>query len=181
MGSNGDSIGVNGDVVVPLMVNAEQRMRMPENVVKPKARKATEFEVEGTRCDTTQSKWASYCADDQVNRSTSHDSSVSHQSDPAPNVDGDSKETETSMVSVETAEVSLLFRADTESATKPGNDATRDNEPALELTLGFQPASHARRHVVPVKKRKIETTGSDGCTTSDDGACKIELGLEYPA
>lgn len=157
------------------------RCRFKRTVVKPKARKAAGFELE-TRCDSpavTQSKWAGYCAE-EMNRSTSHDSSVSHQSDVAPNVDGESKETETSMVSVETAEASPLFRAEPESAAKPENEPARDNELALELTLGLDPAPHAR-HVVPVKKRRIEASGSGGSVTSDDGACKIELGLEYPA
>ncbi|PON78223.1 LOB domain-containing protein [Parasponia andersonii] len=179
-----NSAASNDPTVQPRV--AKTRCRFKRTVVKPKARKAsTGFELE-TRCDATQSKWAGYCAE-ELNRSTSHDSSVSHLSDAAPNVDGESKETETSMVSVETAEASLFFRAEPESAAKPDNEsATRDNELALELTLGFEPAPHAR-HVVPVKKRRIEASGCGGgrgggaVATSDNGACKIELGLEYSA
>ena len=162
----------------PTQKVTKTRCRFKRTVVKPKARKASAtggFELE-TRCEATQSKWAGYCADVELNRSTSHESSVSHQSDDAPNVDGESKETETSMLSVETAEASPLFGAEPESAAKPDNEPARDNELALELTLGFEPVQHAPRHVIPVKKRRIETSA-----TSDDGACKIELRLEYPA
>ncbi|XP_050226618.1 LOB domain-containing protein 40 [Mercurialis annua] len=115
-----------------------------------------------------------------LTRSLSHESSVSHQSELAM-VDGDSKETE-SMISVETAEVSLLFRAEPESAAKGNEGISEDHGSSstemvvglgLELTLGLEPASRAS-HVVPVKKRKIESS-----CYSDDDTCKIELGLDY--
>lgn len=117
---------------------------------------------------------------DELTRSTSHDSSVSHQSELAI-VDGESKETDESMVSVETAEASLLFRAEPESATKSKEGAhdvdtcTEMSGVGLELTLGFQPVSRAH-HVVPVKKRRIEACGS-----CDADTCKMELGLDYSA
>ncbi|KAF2313769.1 hypothetical protein GH714_013304 [Hevea brasiliensis] len=119
-------------------------------------------------------------ARDDLTRSTSHESTVSHQSELAM-VDGDSKESE-SMVSVETAEASLLFRAEPESAAK-SNEGVQDHASTemaglgLELTLGLEPLSRAS-HVVPVKKRKLEAYGYG---SSDDESCKIELGLDCPA
>lgn len=160
------------------------RCRFKRSVVKPKASKAGFRSVGDSqaRCDANP-KWAGYCAD-ELNRSTSHESSVSHQSE-ALNVDGESKETE-SMISVETAETSLLFRPEPEMARNP-NEPAQDGDVALELTLGLEPASSGHHVVVPVKKRRIEASGSGsvgGCrggSRPDDGACKMELGLDYPA
>ncbi|KAF2299520.1 hypothetical protein GH714_032349 [Hevea brasiliensis] len=110
----------------------------------------------------------------ELTRSISHESSVSHLSELAM-VEGESKDTE-SMVSEETAEAPLLFGAEPESAAK-GNEGVHDHVSTemaglgLELTLGLEPVSRAS-HVVPVKKRKLE---------SYENACKIELGLVYPA
>ncbi|KAJ6734988.1 hypothetical protein OIU79_002126 [Salix purpurea] len=56
-------------------------------------------------------------ARDELNRCTSHDSSVSHQSELAM-VDGESKESGESMVSEETAEASLLFPPNPESKNR---------------------------------------------------------------
>ncbi|GKV16812.1 hypothetical protein SLEP1_g27394 [Rubroshorea leprosula] len=113
----------------------------------------------------------------ELNRSTSHESSLSHQSDVAA-VDGDSKETD-SMISVETGEASLLFPAEPEFGTKP-KERARDEaevEVGLELTLGLEPVALRADHVVvPVKKRRVEGYG-----TREDGRCKVELGLDYPA
>ncbi|XP_027353009.1 LOB domain-containing protein 40-like [Abrus precatorius] len=99
-----------------------------------------------------------------LNRCGSHESSLSHQSEAA----NESKESE-SMVSVETAETSILFRDEPESNPKRV-DRTEEggDHVGLELTLGFEPASL----VVPVKKRRIELKDCSG-------SCKMELGLEY--
>ncbi|CAK7344367.1 unnamed protein product [Dovyalis caffra] len=116
-------------------------------------------------------------ARDELTRSTSHESSVSHQSELAM-VDGESKETDESMVSVETAEASLLFIAEPESKSDLAAHDAASNEIAglgLDLTLGLEPVSRAH-HVVPVKKRRIEALGS-----CDVDTCKMELGLDYPA
>ncbi|XP_015880531.3 LOB domain-containing protein 41 [Ziziphus jujuba] len=148
-------------------------------VVKPKPRKSGGFRSvsDSACCEAANPKWASYCTvTDELNRSTSHESSVSHQSE-AVNLDGESKETE-SMISVETAEASL-FRTEPELAPK-SDEPVQEGELALELTLSLEPVSRAH-HVVPVKKRRIEASGSVGGSTADDGACKMELGLEYPA
>ncbi|KDP32949.1 hypothetical protein JCGZ_12980 [Jatropha curcas] len=122
-------------------------------------------------------------ARDELTRSTSHESSVSHQSELAM-VEGESKETE-SMVSVETAEASMLLRAEPESVIKATERAVHSHDHAsteiaglgLELTLGLKPVSRASHVVVPVKKRKVE---SYGYGSSDDDTCKIELGLDRP-
>ncbi|KAG5227159.1 hypothetical protein OIU76_028037 [Salix suchowensis] len=117
-------------------------------------------------------------ARDELNRCTSHDSSVSHQSELAM-VDGESKESGESMVSEETAEASLLFPPNPESkndfkAHDVASDEIAGLELGLDLTLGLEPVSRAH-HVVPVKKRKVEACGS-----SDADTCKMELRLEYP-
>ncbi|KAL5581951.1 hypothetical protein UlMin_014393 [Ulmus minor] len=139
------------------------RTRFKRTVIKPKVRKAA-------LGDSANPKWAGYCTlPEDPNRSTSHESSVSHQSE-APNFDGESKETE-SMISVETAEPELTRKLD---------EPVRENEPALELTLGFEPASRAC-HLVPVKKRRIEAFGCGGGATFDDGVCRTELKLDYQA
>ncbi|KAJ7000577.1 hypothetical protein D5086_008536 [Populus alba] len=114
---------------------------------------------------------------DGLTRSTSHESSVSHQSELAM-VDGESKETDESMMSVETAEDSLLFRSEPESKSDLATQDAASNEIAgvgLDLALGLEPVSRAHL-VVPVKKRRIEAPWS-----SDIDTCKMELGLDYAA
>ncbi|KHN17315.1 LOB domain-containing protein 41 [Glycine soja] len=78
------------------------------------------------------------------NRSGSHDSTLSHQSEAANAVESES------MLSAETPETSILFREEPETNPKRVSD-----DVGLELTLGFEPVSRARP-VVPVKKRRIE-------------------------
>uniref|UniRef100_A0A1S3DX18 LOB domain-containing protein 41-like n=1 Tax=Cicer arietinum TaxID=3827 RepID=A0A1S3DX18_CICAR len=112
-----------------------------------------------------------------MNRSASHESSLSHQSEAvnAAAVDGESKESDESMASVETAETSMnLFRDEPES-TRDLKRVDRTGESGeenvgLELTLGFEPVSRVH-HVVPVKKRRVELKDCGG------GSWKIELGL----
>lgn len=147
-------------------------------VVKPKARKA-EFNNsvdEAARCQEETK-----CDVDETNRSTSHESSLSHQSELAV-VENESKESE-SMVSAETAETaSLFFRAEPECDAKPNERVVPDGSSCdniglgLELTLGFEPVVSRASHVVPVKKRRLEA-----CGTCERDMCKVELGLDYAA
>ncbi|KAM5580960.1 LOB domain-containing protein 41 [Rosa sericea] len=152
---------------------AKTRYRFKRSVAKPKqpnkAGSGSGVEDAAARFEA-KPNWTS----DEFNRSTSHESSLSHQSEAA-NVDGDSKETE-SMVSSETAEASLLFRAEPESSAHKRTAPVQENELGLELTLGFESSSRAP-HVVPVKKRRVDASGFCGGSSSGDGACKIELGL----
>ncbi|KAF5750135.1 hypothetical protein HS088_TW03G00467 [Tripterygium wilfordii] len=140
------------------------RCRVKRTVVKPKA-------IKPDPVNETANWRASYM--EELNRSTSHESSVSHQSVGANVVDGESKETE-SMISVETAEPSMLFRADPESGVvrnggaRNGTDLGLGLGLGLELTLGLEPLSR-EHHVIPVKKRRIEACDGD--------ACKMELGF----
>ncbi|KAJ7971216.1 LOB domain-containing protein [Quillaja saponaria] len=158
------------------------RSRFKKTVVKPKANKGTEFgsgsgSVDDSKRDASQvKKWSGCCTDELLNRSTSHDSSVSHPSEAANAVDGESKESE-SMISVETAEASILFPAEPQSIAKPNNKG-QVYELGLELTLGFEPESRAN-HVIPVKKRRIEFEASDVGPGSTSATCKMELGLDY--
>ncbi|XP_028804466.1 LOB domain-containing protein 41 [Neltuma alba] len=125
--------------------------------------------------------------DEVANRSASHESSLSHQSEEAPpNVETaaeeDSKESD-SMVSVETAETSMLFRDEPESARKQSNGADEAGgaDVGLELTLGFKPALR-ETHVMPVKKRKIDfqLQGSGG-DSANKKVAGMKLGLECSA
>ncbi|KAE8709327.1 LOB domain-containing protein 41 [Hibiscus syriacus] len=98
------------------------------------------------------------------NRSTSHESSLSHQSELAV-MDGESKETESMISSEETVGASRLFPVVPEGSSEIG----------LELTLGFKPVvSRGCEVVVPVKKRRVEAL-------EDSQRRKVELGLDYPA
>ncbi|KAH0984282.1 hypothetical protein GBA52_011459 [Prunus armeniaca] len=155
---------------------AKTRYRFKRSVVKPKPSKVGSGSGSGAD-DSAKPSCAGCCAD-EFNRSTSHESSLSHQSEAAANVDGESKETE-SMVSSETAEAELLFRPEPESARKR-SEPVQDGELALELTLGLEPQSRAH-HVVPVKKRRIDAYGLGGRSSADDGVCKMELGLDLVA
>uniref|UniRef100_A0A6N2K973 LOB domain-containing protein n=1 Tax=Salix viminalis TaxID=40686 RepID=A0A6N2K973_SALVM len=151
---------------------AKTRCRV-RRVVKPKASKRASFG--NGLASIVVDKLA---ARDELNRCTSHDSSVSHQSELAM-VDGESKESDESMLSEETAEASLLFPPNPESkndfkAHDVASDEIAGLELGLDLTLGFEPVSRAH-HVVPVKKRKVEACGSGGADT-----CKMELRLEFP-
>ncbi|KAL2329497.1 hypothetical protein Fmac_017078 [Flemingia macrophylla] len=106
-------------------------------------------------------------------RSGSHDSSLSHQSEAVNAVESES------MVSVETAETSILFRDEPESNPKRADRIEGGGvHVGLELTLGFEPASRAV-HVVPMKKRRIEFKEFSG--SAESGSCKMELGLECSA
>lgn len=111
---------------------------------------------------------------EMLDRSASHESSLSHQSEAAnATAEGESKESE-SMVSVETAENSMiLFRDEPESNKKRPveTDKSEDEHVGLELTLGFcsEPVSRVH-HVVPVKKRRIQFMDYGGS----------DLGLELP-
>ncbi|KAE9619907.1 hypothetical protein Lal_00040425 [Lupinus albus] len=116
-------------------------------------------------------------SEEVVNRSASHESSVSHQSEAAVvMVEGESKDSE-SAVSVEN---SVLFHDEPESDDKVGGRTGESGEEVgLELTLGFEPVSRVH-HVVPVKKRRIEFFKD--CSIDLHGtSCKMELGLLYPA
>ncbi|RDX98731.1 LOB domain-containing protein 41 [Mucuna pruriens] len=144
------------------------RSRVKRSLAKPKS---TDEDNNNNNNKGTESGSAepglvtSEWTEEVLNRSGSHDSSLSHQSEAANAVESES------MLSVETAETSVLFRDEPESNPKRV-DRTEEGV-GLELTLGFEPASRAC-HVVPVKKRRIELKNFSG-------SCKMELGLEYSA
>ncbi|XP_030952685.1 LOB domain-containing protein 40-like [Quercus lobata] len=142
-------------------IRVKTRCRFKRSVVKPKACKAG-LNMENSSAAPREIKPSS-------GSSTSHESSLSHQSAFAP-VEGESKETE-SMVSVETAEP--------ESIPKP--QPAQESELALELTLGFEPMTSRLNRVVPVKKRKVCVVSDSSGSADIVGACKMELGLDYPA
>ncbi|KAF7819984.1 LOB domain-containing protein 41 [Senna tora] len=124
---------------------------------KPKADKGVESVVQPG--PAAAAPMINAWAEEVANRSASHESSVSHQSEAA----NESKESE-SMISVETAETSVLFRDEPESTGKGSDESGGGGGDVvgLELTLGLEPASRAN-HVVPMKKRKIEFRDSEKC------------------
>jgi len=99
----------------------------------------------------------------ETNQTTSHESGLSHLSEAAAIVEGESKESE-SVVSVETC--NLLGETKVSDRTDEGS-----NEIGLELRLGFEPVSR-EHHMVPMKKRRIDVKS---CGDS------MELGLESSA
>ncbi|XP_061369066.1 LOB domain-containing protein 41-like [Gastrolobium bilobum] len=116
-------------------------------IIKPKTLKGTE---------------AGSSEPDVENRSASHESTLSRQSEAA---------MAESVVSVET---SILFHDEPESNVKVSDRADESGgDVGLELTLGFEPDSRAH-HVIPMKKRRIELKDWES------GSCKMELGLEFP-
>lgn len=153
-------------------LRAKTRSRFKRSVaVKRKANKGLESAEPGPAREEATAAPINAWTEEAVNRLASHESSLSHQSEAV----NDSKESE-SMISVETAETSVLFRDEPESnrkGTESGADES-SGDVGLELTLGFEPASRAS-HVVPVKKRRVQFWDSQ------NGSCKMELGLEYPA
>ncbi|KAK6150974.1 hypothetical protein DH2020_015906 [Rehmannia glutinosa] len=112
--------------------------------------------------------------EEEVNRSPSHESSLSHQSEAAePNVERESRESE-SLASAENAEPDHGVEPVLDSAR--GDERRADEgEIELDLTLGFEPF---KRCVKPV-----EVTSKGGVGSADDeaGFCKMELGLDFPA
>lgn len=127
---------------------AKTRCRFKRSVIKPKSKKAS------TGSDRQSPCCAASAADEVVNGSGSHESSLSHESEAPRAAEVESKENE-SVISVETAETSILFRDEPESMDKPRERVDDGgSDVGLELTLGFEPVSRAN-HVVPVKKRRI--------------------------
>lgn len=105
---------------------------------------------------------------EEVNRSPSHESSLSHQSGTAdPVVERVSRQSE-SLGSAETAE------PEAEPNFNSDHGTSDENEIELDLTLGFEPI---KRCVKPKELKQSEAGDS-----ADDGEfCKMELGLDYPA
>ncbi|KAL6994019.1 hypothetical protein U1Q18_012128 [Sarracenia purpurea var. burkii] len=101
---------------------------------------------------------------DELNPSTSHGSSLSHQSERAADAEGESREAE-SLASADTAEP---------DSDPQFNEAAGDGEFELELTLGFEPIR--RSQSVNSKRDAVVHLPSN-----DGGACRMELGLHFPA
>ncbi|XP_051126672.1 LOB domain-containing protein 41-like [Andrographis paniculata] len=94
---------------------------------------------------------------DDVHRSPSHDSSLSHQSEAAePNVERESRATE-SLAS--------------DGAPEPALDSSGDGDVDLDLALGFKSFKRCNK---PPK----DSAWKEGAAA---GKSKIELGLDYPA
>lgn len=116
--------------------------------------------------------------DEVNNRSSSHESTLSHQSEAAHVAEGESHDHETaeeSLVSVETADqgsAAAPVKAEMdESATIQDNN----DEIGLELTLGYEPV-HRSRSRSPQNIQK-PTGASDN---SGEAIYRMELGLDYP-
>lgn len=121
-------------------------------------------------------------SEEVMDRSGSHESSLSHQSEVAANavVEGESKESKESESEV-SEEASILLHDEPESHAKVCDRADESaDEVGLELTLGFEPVSRAH-HMVPVKKRRFELFKDCSVSADESGSCKMELGLEYSA
>ncbi|KAG4926158.1 hypothetical protein JHK87_051698 [Glycine soja] len=151
-------------------VKTRSRVKRPlaNNNAKPKSTTNENNNNKGTELGSAEpSLVACEWTEEVLNRSGSHDSTLSHQSEAANAVESES------MLSAETPETSILFREEPETNPKRVSD-----DVGLELTLGFEPVSRARP-VVPVKKRRIELKNFSG--SAESGSCKMELGLECSA
>lgn len=113
---------------------------------------------------------------EELNRSPSHESSLSHQSEaaavaePNPNVDRESRGSES------------LENAKPEDEAEPALDSVSgENEEAdggeieLELTLGLEPLSRCTRTRDSQHKRGVSSAAAEV------GLCKMELRLDCPA
>ncbi|XP_057739146.1 LOB domain-containing protein 40-like [Arachis stenosperma] len=119
-------------------------------------------------------------------RASSHESSLSHErvEAVATAAEGESKEIE-SDVSVETTTITTTVRfhdePDSDAKGRGGSAEVCGNEVGLELTLGFETVSREHDVVVPMKKRRIDLKDFCGGVSSDNGSCKMELGLQFQA
>ena len=146
-------------------VKTRSRVKRPlaNNNAKPKSTTNENNNNKGTELGSAEpSLVACEWTEEVMNRSGSHDSTLSHQSEAANAVESES---------ILSAETSILFRDEPESNPKR---LDRTDDVGLELTLGFEPVSGAQ-HVVPVKKRRIDLKDFSG------SSCKMELGLECSA
>lgn len=155
-------------------VSKDEKSAASNDLHRPKT--SCKFKRSGTkyrpsRASRPQPRLASKA---EPNRSTSHESSLSHQSELGANLEGDSKEVE-SMVSEERADPSQLFRAESESVPEKGEEVRGSTGIGLELTLGLEPVVKAP-NVVPVKKRRFEEFRS---TESESGGCASEMELGF--
>lgn len=122
--------------------------------------------------------------DQEANRSTSHDSSLSHQSEATPNRDVDSLvaavSVETTAAAAETDQLVAVERLQKDSS--PSDEKVDEGEIELELTLGFEPLP--RTHITKPKGIKgfLPTgagTGAPAADDSDQHVYRMELGLDY--
>ncbi|KAL3640440.1 hypothetical protein CASFOL_015408 [Castilleja foliolosa] len=113
--------------------------------------------------------WASpveESVNEEVNRSPSHESSLSHQSEMAEPVVERASQSSEIVGSAET-------RAEQECVGVEAN-LNSDIEIELDLTLGLEPI----RSCTKPKEVKPSHAGEPVC---EDGLCKMELGLDYPS
>ncbi|KAK6128520.1 hypothetical protein DH2020_037729 [Rehmannia glutinosa] len=118
--------------------------------------------------------WVGSGEEEEVNRSPSHESSLSHQSEMAgPVVERMSPRSE-SLGSAETAEPEST---DHRAGAEPSLDSHADEDDIeLDLTLGFgfEPIKRC------VKAKELKPSEGGG-SADDSGFCKMELRLDYPA
>ena len=119
--------------------------------------------------------WVGSCEVDSGinNRSSSHESTLSHQSEAAHVAEGESRETaEESLASAGGSGSAAPVKAERDDSASIREN---DDEIGLELTLGYEPVSLCRSRS-PENVRKP----AGGCDNSGDGIYRMELGLDYP-
>ncbi|KAI5684278.1 hypothetical protein M9H77_05506 [Catharanthus roseus] len=136
---------------------------------KRSAATATAAKAKGKACRVSVE---SVDQDEEANRSTSHESSLSHQSEPAGrNVEGESRDVE----SLACAETALENHEVAERDQK--EEQVDDGEIELELTLGLEPLSRA--HAVKPKGIRRNSRDVDSAAAAGGGFCTMELALDY--
>ncbi|KAG9448944.1 hypothetical protein H6P81_008909 [Aristolochia fimbriata] len=154
------------------LLKVKTRNRFKRSAAKPKTKSDSATAAMIADADNPESaavcnlRWRRCYPNGGFERAASHDSSLSHQSEP----NGESRETE-SMFSVETVEASLVSRH-AEAAV------SEDGEVELELTLGFE-AQHGSRASPSLPARPVEEMMNGPVVEAP--ACKVELGLDLPA
>ncbi|KAL8531987.1 hypothetical protein ACS0TY_008551 [Phlomoides rotata] len=135
-----------------------------------------------TRCrfkrSATKAKRSRVCAgsveesrDEEVIRSPSHESSLSHQSMAAEAVvERVSLQSDGSLGSAETPEP----LADHGVRTEPDERLSDNDEIELDLTLGFEPIKRCS------KPMGLKRTEASGLLVEEGGFCKMELSLDFP-
>ncbi|PIN00565.1 hypothetical protein CDL12_26934 [Handroanthus impetiginosus] len=105
---------------------------------------------------------------EEVNRSSSHESSLSHLSEAAePNFERESQDSESLASAMNPEPESDSSREDERRAD--------DGEIELDLTLGFKPFKGC------MKPKELAMKEAVGSAEGHAGCCKMELGLDYPA
>lgn len=165
--------------------NDLRRLRVRPKFKRSAAKAGRVRQVSGDSGDDDRE--TNYC------RSTSHDSSLSHQSEavaPSRDVVSQLAVEETETAAAETPDDNLVVvvverlnnKESSSSSSSSSDKKVDDGEIELELTLGFEPLSRTTTHITKpkgIKRSRVMTV--DSATDDNDNDyqdCRMELGLD---